>query len=138
MDGSPAAARGGPNPLPAFLVSLLAAAAFFGAARWVGGAPALAIWGGAVWVFVLSTIITLPLLAALPVRLPKALARGNGTTMVLALVVWLCTLPFVFLLVMPALGFRPALGVALALLLGITLVCWALCSVGRTRTGTAP
>ncbi len=58
--------------------------------------------------------------------------------MVLALVVWLCALPFVLLLVMPLLGFRATAGVALALLLGITLVCWALCRVGRGSGRIAP
>ena len=65
-------------------------------------------------------------------------AADRSPTMVLALVVWLCALPFVLLLVMPLLGLRAAAGVALALLLGIALVCWALCSVGRGPRGIAP
>ena len=68
----------------------------------------------------------------------RAEKTDRSSTMILALVVWLCALPFVFLLVMPLLGFRAALGVALALLLGIALVCWALCSVGRSPRGIAP
>lgn len=53
------------------------------------------------------------------------------SAIILALVVWLCALPFVLLLAAPPLGLRAALGVALGLLLGIALVCWALCGIGR-------
>lgn len=42
-------------------ISLAAAVGFFGLARWVGEAPPLAILGGTVWVFILSTIISMPL-----------------------------------------------------------------------------
>lgn len=42
-------------------LSLAAALAFMALARWVGEAPPLAVWGGTVWVFVLSMIISMPL-----------------------------------------------------------------------------
>ncbi len=51
--------------------------------------------------------------------------------MALSLCVGLCTLPFVFLLVAPMLGLRAALGTALVVFAGVTIVCWALCASGR-------
>ena len=42
-------------------LSIGAALAFQALARWVGEAPPLAAWGGTVWVFVLSMIISMPL-----------------------------------------------------------------------------
>ncbi len=58
--------------------------------------------------------------------------------MALALCVSLCALPFVLLLVAPRFGFRAALGTALVIVAGITVVCWLLCAVTRppgTRRG---
>lgn len=48
--------------------------------------------------------------------------------MALALGVWLCALPFVFLLLAPWLGIKVAGGTALALLAVIAGICWVLCS----------
>ncbi len=42
-------------------ISVAAALAFLALARWVGEAPPLAVWGGTIWVFVLSMIISMPL-----------------------------------------------------------------------------
>ena len=59
---------------------------------------------------------------------------GRGvdlTPMTLALCVSLCTLPFVFLLVAPRFGFQAALGTALVIVAGITIVCWLLCASTR-------
>lgn len=42
-------------------LSAASALAFLALARWVGEAPPLAVWGGTVWVFVLSMIISMPL-----------------------------------------------------------------------------
>ena len=42
-------------------LSVAAALVFQVLARWVGEAPPLAVWGGTVWVFVLSMIISMPL-----------------------------------------------------------------------------
>lgn len=49
-------------------LSLAAALAFLWAARWVGEAPPLAVWGGTVWVFILSMIVSMPLLTSLAKR----------------------------------------------------------------------
>jgi len=47
--------------------------------------------------------------------------------LLLALAVWLCTLPLVGFAVLPLFGVQVAAGVAAALLLLVLLVCWALC-----------
>jgi len=47
--------------------------------------------------------------------------------MALALCVWPCTLPIVFLLIAPWLGVRIAVVTAVALLVVIAAACWALC-----------
>jgi len=121
--------------LGATALSLGAAAAFFTLARWVGEAPPPAIWGGSVWVFLLSMIVTLPWLAALRGRRGPTRADGRSS-MTLALAVWACTLPFVFLLIVPRLGVQAAVITALALLAAIAIVCWALCAWGRMRGET--
>ncbi|MFZ1059070.1 MAG: hypothetical protein WAP47_07750 [Candidatus Rokuibacteriota bacterium] len=41
--------------------SVALALAFQALARWMAEAPSLAVWGGTVWVFVLSMIISMPL-----------------------------------------------------------------------------
>lgn len=41
-------------------VSLIAAVLFFFAASLTGNTP-VAIWGGAIWVFILSMIVTMPI-----------------------------------------------------------------------------
>ncbi len=128
MDGTSAAAGGRASPLPAFLISLVAAGVFLAAAWWVGEAPPLAIWGGAVWVFVLSTIVTLPLvIGRRPRRQDRPVAGDGGSTMSMALMVWLCALPFVFLLVAPLLGLRAAVTAALLMLVGISALCVGVC-----------
>ncbi len=53
--------------------------------------------------------------------------------MALALCVWLCTLPFVFLLIAPWLGARIAVVTALVLLVVIGVACWALCAGSHVR-----
>lgn len=45
-------------------LSLGSALTFLGLAQWTGGAPPLAVWGGTVWVFILSMIISMPLTTA--------------------------------------------------------------------------
>ena len=54
--------------------------------------------------------------------------------MPLALAIWLCALPFVFLLVGPWLGFRSAVATAIGLLVVITAVCWMLCRTGQRES----
>ena len=120
-------------PLHAVVVSSGAAGVFFALARSAGEAAALAVWGGAVWVFLLSMIVTLPLLAARRERAAKRPARPRDrSSMMLALAVWLCTLPFIFLLVVPWLGTRAAVTTALLLLAGISFVCWSVCAWSRS------
>ena len=53
----------------------------------------------------------------------------------LALCVWACTLPFVFLLTVPWFGLRVAVITAVVLLAVIGVVCWAVC-VGSRRVDT--
>ena len=122
--------------LGAAVISLGAAAAFFALARWAGEAPPPAIWGGSVWVFLLSMIVTLPLLAGLRGRRGPTRA-DRRSSMTLALAVWACTLPFIFLLIVPRLGVRPAVITALAMLAVIAIVCWTVCAWGRTLKETA-
>lgn len=121
--------------LGAAALSLGAAAAFFALARWAGEAPPPAIWGGSVWVFLLSMIVTLPLLTTLRGRWGPTRA-DRRSSMALALAVWACTLPFVLLLIVPRLGVQAAVITALALLAAIAIVCWTVCAWGRTRGET--
>jgi hypothetical protein len=52
---------------------------------------------------------------------------GHRETMLLAFMVWLCSLPLVALLVLPFVGFQTAATVALAILLLLLAICWTLC-----------
>jgi hypothetical protein len=63
--------------------------------------------------------------------------RRDWVPMGLALCVWLCTLPFVFLLIAPWFGVRVALVTALVLLVIVGMVCWVLCVGGRVRCGAS-
>jgi len=45
-------------------ISVLAAATFYTLAQAKGGYPAVAVYGGALWVFLLSMIVTMPLVTA--------------------------------------------------------------------------
>lgn len=51
----------------------------------------------------------------------------RGTPLLLALAVWACTLPFIGLLIVPALGFGVAATVAAIALVVILAICWAVC-----------
>lgn len=67
---------------------------------------------------------------------PTPLTRDNrGSATTIAVAVWACTLPFVFLLIVPWLGLRAAVTTALALLVGISLVCWVLCAATQPLEG---
>ena len=57
--------------------------------------------------------------------------RADLPPLALAGCVSLCALPFIFLLVTPWFGFRAALGTALAVVAGITVLCWLLCAAAR-------
>jgi hypothetical protein len=53
--------------------------------------------------------------------------------MLLALVVWLCSLPVVFLMVTPFLGWQIASFVALGLLVFLLPICWGICWFRASR-----
>ncbi|MBI2217704.1 MAG: hypothetical protein HYU51_10435 [Candidatus Rokubacteria bacterium] len=62
------------------------------------------------------------------------LVRQDGLpSMALAVAVWVCTLPFVFVLMVPWLGTRAAITTALALLAGLVVVCWGVCAWDRVH-----
>ncbi len=48
-------------------------------------------------------------------------------TMGLVLVLWLCTLPFIGLVVAPLLGTRAAIVAAIVLLVALLVYCWGSC-----------
>lgn len=54
--------------------------------------------------------------------------EGRFETMVLALTVWLCTLPLVGLFVLPFFGLRVAGLIALGLLFVALIACWLICA----------
>ncbi len=58
---APAKRIGRASALGYTALSVVAAFLFFQLARWLGETPALAVWGGTAWVFVLSMIISMPL-----------------------------------------------------------------------------
>ncbi len=69
-----------------------------------------------------------------PMKLPYARkgdrepVEGRFETMVLALAVWLCTLPLVGLLVLPFFGLKVAGLIALGLLFVALIACWLICA----------
>ena len=62
---------------------------------------------------------------------------SHSDSMVLALAVWLCSLPLVLLIIAPLLGLKAASLAALLLFLVVLVVCWGMCSwkvlTDRTR-----
>ncbi len=60
-------------------------------------------------------------------KLHKQLHRPEFDTMALILAVWICTLPFIALVVVPMFGTPVGIGVAVALLILSMVVCWVLC-----------
>ncbi len=74
-----------------------------------------------------------------PMKLPYARkgdlepVEGRFETMVLALAVWLCTLPLVGLLVLPFFGLKAASLIALGLLFVALTACWLICIWSRNR-----
>jgi hypothetical protein len=63
-------------------------------------------------------------------RLRRLLRR-----LTVATAVWASALPFVLLLVVPRVGIRPAILIAMGLLGGISLLCLALCISARAQRG---
>lgn len=58
----------------------------------------------------------------------SSLARADRwTTMLLTVLVWLCTLPLVALVVWPFFGWQVAGLVALGMLLLLLPICWGIC-----------
>ena len=53
---------------------------------------------------------------------------GHFDDMVLAIVIWMCTLPLVGLLVIPFFGLKVGLIVAVALFIAAMVICWGICS----------
>lgn len=53
---------------------------------------------------------------------------AHSDSMLLALVVWLCSLPLVLLIVAPLLGLKAAGIVALLLFFVALAICWGICS----------
>lgn len=47
--------------------------------------------------------------------------------MILAVVVWMCTLPLIGLFVLPFLGWKVSLLVATGLLITLLIICWGIC-----------
>jgi hypothetical protein len=54
--------------------------------------------------------------------------RDDRSAMALTAGVWLCTLPFVFRLLGPWLGFKAVLAIALAWAVALAAVCWITCT----------
>lgn len=54
-------------------------------------------------------------------------------TLALVFVVWFCSLPLIFLVIMPLLGFKMGLGLALAFLLLMIFSCWGVCMAAVAR-----
>lgn len=53
---------------------------------------------------------------------------SHSDSMILALAIWLCSLPLVLLIVVPLLGLTAAGIAALVLLLAALVLCWGVCS----------
>ena len=53
---------------------------------------------------------------------------SHSDSMLLALVVWLCSLPLTLLIVAPFLGLKVASLVALVLFFAVLAICWGVCS----------
>ena len=56
-------------------ISLAMALAFIGVAKGLGGYPQVAVYGGAGWVFLLSMIVTMPLVTA---RIKNRYSKARG------------------------------------------------------------
>jgi hypothetical protein len=52
---------------------------------------------------------------------------SHGEMMALAFMVWLCSLSLIALFVLPFFGLQVAAAVAVAILLVLLVICWAVC-----------
>lgn len=59
--------------------------------------------------------------------------RFSSDEMMVALFVWVCTLPVIGLLILPRFGLSGALMAALIALLALMLLCWGMCGRGGFR-----
>ena len=101
---------------------------------------------GTIWVFPLALIVSLPLMSGwLKRRSAERCHSGrrrwrNRSAMELTAAVWVCTLPFIFLLLGPWLEVKAMLAVALAWAVVMALACWMICTTrgawSRNRGGT--
>lgn len=60
----------------------------------------------------------------------KMLKQFSGTgfdTMGIVLILWICTLPFIGLIVVPLFGPQIGTDIAVGLLIAMLLICWGLC-----------
>lgn len=53
--------------------------------------------------------------------------RSHLDDMMVAFLIWMCTLPLVGLLVVPFFGWRVGLAVAGALFIAVMAICWGIC-----------
>ena len=108
---------------------------FFALARWAGEAPLTGVVGGAVWVFILSLIVAMPLMAAWARRLEtRPTPRVDQSPMMVSVGVWLCTVPFLFLVLGPWLKFTTTLLVAGVWMVAVAVMCWMVCVTHREST----
>jgi hypothetical protein len=108
---------------------------FFALARWAGEAPLTGVVGGTAWVFILSLIVAMPLMAAWARQLEtRPTPRVDRTPMTLSVGVWLCTVPFLVLVLGPWLGFTTTLLVAGVWMVAVALLCWMVCVTHREST----
>lgn len=58
---------------------------------------------------------------------PRKIISSGFDTMGLLLAVWICTLPFIGLLIAPLFGVQTAATIAVALLIVMLIICWGSC-----------
>ena len=58
---------------------------------------------------------------------PRKIFSSGFDTMSLLLAVWICTLPFIGLLIAPLFGVQTAATIAVALLIIMLIICWGSC-----------
>ncbi|QPC83142.1 hypothetical protein G4Y79_01850 [Phototrophicus methaneseepsis] len=60
-------------------------------------------------------------------QLLKQIHLPGFDMMGIVLMLWICTLPFIALIVVPLFGPQIGAGIAVALLIAMLLICWGLC-----------
>jgi hypothetical protein len=64
---------------------------------------------------------------------PQSVQIPGLDTMGLVLAVWICTLPFIGLLIAPIFGAQTAITVAIASLIMMLITCWGRCMLNIVR-----